>query len=246
VDFAFGSYADEVLELLVEHFGPAYKHVFAFCWNNGFDARTRRSYARAYREDCLYEVYVPIAAHPSMNMQYYRIAVKVVPEISQQKAKELAIGLMNPRQRPNGIIDSESIFIVALRRRGWIHGFRHVKLPGYLTCIVVDRNPHEAIKTICRLIWRFLKSMRSGTRRTAPSIIVIPNNIINKLSYHIRQTIRCLSRFLDWLKGRAERLKAAEKLLSVLRSVRGLKEKCWIGFGAAASANTTTAKPLRP
>jgi len=74
IGFAFGSYTNEILELLAERFGPAYRRVFSYYWNNCFDARMYCSYARTYWQDCLYEFYVPVAAHPSMNMQYYRIA----------------------------------------------------------------------------------------------------------------------------------------------------------------------------
>jgi len=200
---------------------------------------------QAYWEDCLYEFYVPVAAHPSMNMQYYRIAVKVVPEISQEKARELAVDLMKPRQKPPGIIESESIFIVSPKRNGWTRGFRHVKLPGHMTCIIVNRNPLEAFKTIKRLIWNFIeRRILKLLEKFGIQLDCKPNEIWYKkkgsfyyvyyynnrrtrfkLYRHIRQTIRCLSRFLDWLKQRAKRLKVVERMLDELVKVRGLSGK---------------------
>jgi len=243
--FSFHPYASEVLNLVADEFSPAYRHVFSPYWNNSFEARARRNYARAYWEDGIYEVYFPVMAHQEMNMRYYRVVVKVVPEISQGEAKELAIDLMKPRQKPNGIIESESIFIVAPKRKGWTHGFRHVRLPGHQTCIIVDRNPLRAFQTLKKLIAKFVESKLKGILR---KFGLQPDCSLNeiwykkkgsfyycifynnkrtrfKLYYHIRQTIRCLSRFLDWLKQRAKRLKVVERMLDELVKVRGLSGK---------------------
>jgi len=243
--FAFGQYVDEVLELAADVFGPAYRYVFAPYWNTSYEARIRQHYANVFWNECVYEVYLPVAAHMEMNMRYYRIVIKVVPEISQTQAKELAVELSKPIVKPNGIVDSETIFIVAPRRKGWTHGFKHLPLKGHQTCILINKNPYEIFKLLKRLIWRFLESRLNALLRKfnlqadcqANEIwykkkgsfyyIYYYNNRRTRfrLYRHIIQTIKCLSRFLDWLKQKAKHFKTVNQLYEKIKQIKTLQAK---------------------
>ncbi len=245
MNFAFGAYADEVLELAAEDFAPAHRHVFSYYWNNSFEARMPCNYTKVFWDEGLLESYVPVIANSELNMRYLRIVIKVVPEISQSKAKELAVDLMRLRQRPNGRIDSESIFVISPKRNGWIRGFRHVKLPGHQTCIIVNRNPLEAVRLLKRLLWKFIESRILKMLRKFGIMVDCPVNEIwykKKGSFYycvsynnrntkfklyrvIKQMIRCLSHFLDWLKRRAKQREIKNRMLLELRKIPGLNAK---------------------
>jgi len=243
--FPFGAYADEVLEMIVDDFAPAYRYVFSRYWNNSFEARVPCNYTKVFWDECLLETYIPVIAHSEMNLRYHRVVVKVVPEISQKEAKELAVDLMRQRQSPNGIVDSESIFIISPRRKGWTHGFRHWKLRGYQTCIIVSKNPLEAIKLMKRLLWKFIESRILGMlkkfgitvdcqaneiwykKKSSFYYSVSYNNrsIRFRLYRHIRLMIRCLSHFLDWLKRKAKQRTIKYRMLLELRKIPSLNAK---------------------
>jgi len=245
IKFPFGVYVDDVLELLAEDFAPAYKHVFSYYWNNSMVARVRRNYSEPYFDDALYEFYIPIQAHKEVNMTWFRVCVKVVPEISQEKARELAVDLMKPRMKPAGIVDSELIAIISPTRVGYVHGFKHVPLKGHLTAIICNRNPLKAVNILKKLISKFIEKRvdallgKFGIQRDCEvheiwykkkgSFYYIYNNRNRRrtvpLYYVIRQTVRCLSRFLGWLRRRAKRREFLESLSRQLEKIKGLHEK---------------------
>jgi len=241
----FGAYVDEVLEMVVEDFSPAYKYVFSRYWNNSFEARMPCNYTKVFWDEGLLETYIPVIAHSEMNLRYHRVVVKVVPEIDQQGAKELAVELMEKRQKPNGIVDSESIFIVSPRRKGWTHGFRHVPLRGHQTCVIVNRNPLKVIEILKRLLWKFIESRILGMLKKFGITVDCPANEIwykksgsfyynrcynnrntrFRLYRHIRLMIRCLSHFLDWLKRKAKERLVKYRILLELRKIPSLSNK---------------------
>lgn len=224
--------------MVADDFSPAYRYVFNRYWNNAFEQRLKCNYVSVDWEECVFEIYLPVMAHSEMNMRFYRVVVKVVPEVSQEKAKELAVDLMKPMQKPAGIIESESIFIISPKQKGWIHGFRHVKLPGHLTSVIVDRNPLKAFRKMKELIMKFLESKLKGIFR---KFNIQPDCNFNEIWYkkkddfyycnyydnrktrfklyrHIRQTIKCLSRFMDWLK---QKIKERNAIIDMLKKIEG-------------------------
>ena len=245
----FGTYVDTFFELISEIFSRAYTKVYSGYWNDGLEQRMRRDYTSTDWNNCIYETYVPVAAVEDQNMSFFRIVMKVVPEISQKEAKELSVDLMRPLEKPVGVIDSELIVLVAPRRKGYTHGFKHVPMRGHLTAIIINRNAIEVVKKLSRIIYKFIEKRmdalleKFGIQRDCKAhevyykkkgsfyyIKYINNRRVNfPLHLHIIKTIRCLSHFLDWMVQRLRRLEAkneaVEKIVSAAFSVGNVEER---------------------
>lgn len=168
---------DKMLDLCSQVFSPMYYNIFSKYWNTSLDARMKRGYFVNNRTDGVYEIYVPTQASLENNMQYYRITIKVLPEVDYGIVDAETKTLVAAKQvEPNGVIDSELFAFIAPRRsqqasgpqvkdqkgntckKGkFLRGFRHVKKVGYLTAIIISSVPEVCMKRLLLLIATFLK-----------------------------------------------------------------------------------------
>jgi len=219
-------FSEKVLQLCNDTFSSMYRYVFKPYWHDGkFMARMARNYCLTDWAQARYEVYVPIREHlDGSNLSYYRVVVKILPEIDRETARAESCRLQRPVLRPMGIIDSELQVLIAprLKSRGFVRGFRHVQKPGYLTAVIVTKFPEFAMKRLLVLICEFL---RKRIRKLFEKLEIQPwqhdyikeerlhlyyKYIIERFTHNVATTIKCLCHTLDWLLG---------KLKAVLREI---------------------------
>lgn len=149
-----------------------YRRVYKAYWHNSTFARVKKNYVYTNWDKGEYEVYLPTNQHPDLNMNYFRIMVKVLPEVDKDIIKEELKGLIQPRVQPAGVEDSELIVFVAQKRtekgikeRQFLRSFNHsppiflnMKSPGYKTAIVISKVPEIAMKRILMIVANFLKN----------------------------------------------------------------------------------------
>jgi hypothetical protein len=204
--FNFGSYTDKVLGLSNEFFSTMYHKIFKQYWhNNRFTANMARNYVKTDWTKGQYEVYLPTAPHPTFNLNFMRVTIKVVLPGTRQQLHEDAETLHKSMICPAGNIDSELLVIVTPTQyhRGIIRGFRHAKKKGYLTAFVVTKIPEQAIKrTLCLLaefykkrIQGFLKSLRieAPWKYDYKQFNSLYYSLIENFSYSIRLMLKNLS-----------------------------------------------------
>lgn len=239
----FGLFNERVLSLCNHAFSVMYRRVFKQYWHTGMDARMVRNYCYTSWKDGEYEFYIPTRASLSNHMQYYRVIVKVLPELDGQTARDHVADMLRQRVKPAGIVDSELIVFVAPRckTRGFWRGFKHVKKKGYLCAIVIRKEPERVMKTILELIANFIRKRLHALLEalkmkplqyeysTLGSFYYKARFIIEKFSYHIAMTLRSFSHVLNWIIyqhrrvmkeiGRQNMLKRAIRKVSELKNI---------------------------
>ena len=224
----FGEFADRLLELCNHFFSPMHARVFKKYWNNGVFSRVKRNYCTTLWDESIYEVYIPTRENIECNMEYYRIVVKVVPEVDRDVINRERLELRRQVIKPAGVVDSELIAIIAPRRSGearrrgeFFRGFRHARRPGYLTAIIVDGSPEECMRRLLKLIIKFLdtrikkllerlsiKPWRLDYAEGNRFYYIAVSYIVERFSLSIANTIRCMSYTLGWLRRRLKRIEA--------------------------------------
>lgn len=135
----FKDLSEDIIGYANQTFAETYEKIFRNYWHdNRFIAASACNYNVNDPKNSRYQATFPTMNSPE-GTQYSNIIIKIVPSIDQQQAKALAEALHRSASKPAGNIDSELIVIVALQRRGWTHGFKHIKSDkgGYLTSIFV-------------------------------------------------------------------------------------------------------------
>ena len=227
-DSAFGLYTDRVLELANATFSPMYTRIFEECWDNSMDARMTRNYCITKWSEGIYEVYVPTFARvDGGNLGFWRIIIKVLPEIDTQAAHEQGIDCFEQHIKPAGVVDSELICLVAPRKsaRAWrrkeklIRGFKQEPKPGYLTGVFIG-PPEICMLRIGKVIANFLKKRIKALLEKlnlepwqydykGHEHLYYTNicNVIESFSYLIATSLRCLSHSLNWILMKMRGLK---------------------------------------
>jgi len=205
-----------------------YARVFKRYWNNGVFSGMKRNYCTTLWDESIYEVYIPTRENVECNVQYYRVIVKVVPEVDRDVINRERLELRRQVIKPAGVVDSELIAIIAPRRSGearrrgeFFRGFRHAWRPGYLTVIIVDGSPEECMRRLLKLIVKFLdtrirkllerlniKPWRLDYAEGNKLYYIEYTRIIETFSLSIANTVRCLSHVLSWLCRKLERIEA--------------------------------------
>ncbi len=108
-----GGYAERILERFQGLFVPMFRRVHEPLWNNSVYAYVRRPYYYVDWDQGLAEYYVPTVLDGENRMHYYRVVVSVYPYLDRGTVKVEAGRLEVPFTSPAGVIDSESVFLVA-------------------------------------------------------------------------------------------------------------------------------------
>jgi len=230
---SFGVFTDRILQLSNETFSTLYKNVLKKYWHDGsFMAKMSRNYAHTDWPKGIYEVYIPTRDDPAMNLRYYRIVIKVLPNIDAESAHVESVVQQAPQQTPMGIVDSELIVLVAphLKRRGFIRGWRHIKHPGYLTAVIVSKIPEIAFKRILTLVANFLEKRidklleKLGFQPWEYDYIKKEEfyyksvrSIIERYSYVIAVSLKSFSHVLAWVKGKLRSVLHEIGLMNMMR-----------------------------
>lgn len=200
-----------------------YANVFKRYWHDGkFMSRMPRSYCTTDWKNGVYEVFIPTREDMELNMAYYRIVIKVVPELDMETAKQESQKLQASLSRPMGYKDSELIALVSpkLKRRGFLRAFKHCKKPGFLTGLFVTKVPEIAFKRLLSLLKTFFER-RIG--KLLERLEITPwhldykektlyyindvTYIVEHFSHAIACTLKCFSHSLAWFVGKINSVK---------------------------------------
>ncbi|MEM2146368.1 MAG: hypothetical protein QW279_13475, partial [Candidatus Jordarchaeaceae archaeon] len=83
----FGEYCDKLLQYCNETFSTMYAKIFKKYWHDGrYYAKMNRNYATTDWQRAQYEVYIPTRENQDQNLSYFRLTVKVLPEVDAETA----------------------------------------------------------------------------------------------------------------------------------------------------------------
>jgi hypothetical protein len=219
-------YQDSILNISNEIFAPMYRYVFQQYWHNSLQANMTRSYHATDWKDGKFEIYIPTSPNPEASMNYYRIIIKVCPELNNKLAREESRKqVLNPLILPVGKIDSELVILITprLNEQGFVRGFRHEKnKKGYMTAVFVDKHKQPIPlmhKILEKIIEPFLEKRLLGIFESLDlqpykydysklsKLYYIWNNLIASFSYSLGQIVKSFSHCLNWFAMKRRHLK---------------------------------------
>lgn len=252
-DGCFGEFSDRTMELLNHVFSPMYRRVFKRYWDNNIYARMRRPYFKSDIINGYYEVFIPTFEDPEGdNMRYYRIAVKVLPELDRETLMDESARMRSSRvcggRGAAGRVDSELIVLIAPRRSGkarrekqFLRARRtHPSVKGFLTAPIINPSSEVCVERLLKIVTNFLKRRLKNFLRSIRlehlydeyyreerlyySTIVY---IVEKISWSLANAVRCLSHSLNWLHRKLVHLKAEIKrqahIWASLKAIKKIK-----------------------
>jgi hypothetical protein len=235
-ELAFGAYVDKILGYANQTFTGMYRKIYKQYWHdNKFFSKMNQCYCTTDQENATYETYMPTADVVGGGLSYYRIVLKLVPEVDNQKFRQEVEKLRTPLRQVPGTIDSELIIVLSpkLSKWGFIRAFRHVKKPGYLSSIFITKTrdkktgksfliPPQVMWTkLVRFIAEFLNKRilawldalklqpYQWDHKASNMLYYICNNsaILTRFSHSIRTSIVSLSHSLDHLLQKIKEIK---------------------------------------
>jgi len=143
----YGVFVEELVEMLMDTFAPMYQKVYRPLWNNGVYSEVKRPYYYVDHDSGILEFYVPTCLNGEGFMQYNRIVVRVLPELDLEVWNSERRSLEHPFTSPAGLIDSESIFLVApSATEEWKRRFeaeKRMEVARFFREKGLDRNPRR-------------------------------------------------------------------------------------------------------
>ena len=239
----FGSYTDQILQYANETFSVLHHKFLKEIWgDNKTTAKLHHNQCFTDWQKGVYEIFIPTRDNVEHNLSYYRIAIKVLPEISQELKLTEAQALSNLIKQPLGIVESELLILIAPRQNKWglVRGFKHLNKPGYFTAVFVNKSPEIVWKRVMSHILNFIAKRLDGLmaalgfetwvwkwilskRNTYCSNI----RILENYSYVIRQSFETLvllyQHFKDKLRLVLGEIGAENVALAVLRPLKALR-----------------------
>jgi len=202
------------------------------------DARMTQNYCITKWSEGIYEMHIPTFARiDGGNLGFFRVIIKVLPEIDSQAAHEQAIECFKRHVSPAGVVDSELICLVAPRKsaRAWrrkeglIRGFKQARKPGYLTGVFIG-PPEICMFRVGKVIANFLqKRIKALLEKLnlepwqydykGHEHLYYTNvcNVIDSFSHLIATSLRCLSHSLNWIIMKVRGLKREIGRLNMLK-----------------------------
>ena len=227
-ELSFGAYTDKILGYANQTFTSMYRGVYKRYWDDGsFFQKMNQCYCTTDAENATYETYIPTADVVGHGLSYYRIVLKLIPEVDNQRFREEVEKLRTPLRQVPGVIDSELIIVLSpkLSKWGFIRAFRHIKKPGYLSSIFItkafDKKTRKSYLIPPQVMWtklvRFIAEfLNKRILAWLDSLKLQPfqwdynasnmlyyicsnSEILTRFSHSIRTSIVSLSHSLDWL-----------------------------------------------
>jgi hypothetical protein len=236
-----GLFAERFMELCQDYFATLYRRVSERIWNNGVYSYVKAAYYTCKFDVGVAEYHVPTVLNGENFMQYYRIAISVVPELDEETYWSEALRLVKVISPPMGWNDSGTIFIVApkVTRK---HAFQVWKekhkgmlkikrVAGWLVIPIVSPSPEVALKKLLTHVAHFWRARVKGFLRKLnvepwqydydeknilyylPKVI---ENYSSQIIYCLRSMVAHLLYFMDRLK---EVLNAIARLGDMKRKV---------------------------
>jgi hypothetical protein len=220
-----GLFAERFMELCQDYFATLYRRVSEQIWNNGVYSYVRAAYYTCNFSNGVAEYHVPTVLNGENFMQYYRIAISVVPELDEETYWTEALRLVKVISPPMGFNDSGTIFIVApkvTRKHAFQvwkekrYGMLKIKrVAGWLVIPIVSPSPEIALKKLITHVTHFWQARVKGFLRklnvepwqydydvknllySLPKVI---ENYSSQIIYCLRSMVAHLLYFMDRLR----------------------------------------------
>lgn len=226
--YPFGEYVDKILGYANQTFATLYHTTYKKHWHNGtFYAKMTQNYTTTDWQNATFETYIPTqdATH---GLSYYRIAIKILPEIDNQTFHQEAEALRTPLHMPPGELNSEFQVIISpkLKKWGFIRSYRHRRdKKGYISNIYItktlDKKTGKSLTIPPEVVWikilraistfldkrlhAFLEALNLHPWQTDHKdnntlyYICCNSAIVSRFSHSIRTSLSVMSEVLDRL-----------------------------------------------
>ena len=159
------NFTDQILQHANETFSTLHHKFLKEIWGN--NTTTNKLHSNQVFTDWqkgIYEVYIPTRDSVDYNLEYSRIAIQILPMISNETKHQEAYKLSNPIKTPLGKIESEFLILIAPRQHHWglVKGFKHRNKKGYFTGIFVNASPDIIWKRVLDQITNFFEKRLNG------------------------------------------------------------------------------------
>jgi hypothetical protein len=163
----FGQFSDQLLSYANQTFSTLHHKFLKEIWgDNKTTNKLHSNQCTTNWQEGTYEVYIPTRDSVENNLQYSRIAIQILPEISESSKYTQAYKLMNHQKEPLGIVESELLVLIGYKQNkpGIVRGFKHRNKPGYFTGVFVSRmrSPELIWKRIIDHIQNFIQKRLDG------------------------------------------------------------------------------------
>lgn len=239
----FGSYTDQILQYANETFSVLHHKFLKQIWgDNKTTAKLHHNQCHTNWQNGTYEVYIPTRDNVENNLSYYRIAIKVLPYVSNSDKREQANKLASQTTKPLGVIESELLILIAPHQDRWglVQGFKHVNKPGYFTGIFVNKSSKIVWKRVLDRILNFVQKRLEGLMASLGFetwvwkwILTKRNSycsnirILERFSFVIQQSFETLlllfQHFKDKLQVVLSEIGAENVALMVLQPLQGIR-----------------------
>jgi len=239
--FNYGTYVDQLLGMANKSFSVMYQKIFKNHWhNNRFTANMARNYVHTDWQNGTYEIYMPTAPNPTYNLNYMRVAIKIVKPGTKEQLHQDATEMHKPKIFPAGHVDSELLIVITPNQwhRGIIRGYKHHKQRGYLTAFIVTRIPERAMKRIFCLLatfykhrtQQFLKSLgvEAPWKYDYKQFTSLYYTVVERYSYVIRLMLKNFSDSYEWFKSCIKEVFREVGVQNMVKAqIKELRHKVW-------------------
>jgi hypothetical protein len=216
--FAIGEYTDKILGYANETFSVLHHKFLKEIWgDNKTTAKLHHNQCRTDWQKGVYEIFIPTRDSVNSNLEYYRIAIQVLPENSDSAKRQQAYRLQQDTERPHGIVESELLILIAPRQDRWglVRGFKHDQRRGYFTAVFTNRSPEIVWKRVIDHIHNFLRKRLDGLMASLGfetwvwKWLLQKNDncsnilrIVERFSFSIRQSLETFVKLIQHFIGR--------------------------------------------
>lgn len=240
----FGAFTDQILQYANETFTVLHARFLKKIWGNSVTNKLHCNQVAYNWKEGRYEIYIPTRDNAEYNLSYYRIAIQVLPEISNETKRLEAYKLQEQKLKPLGNVESELLILIAPKVKRWVpggvRGFKHLNKPGYFTAIFVNKSPEIIWKRVMDHLLNFISKRLDGLMNALGFetwvwkwILSKRNNygsnirILEHFSFVIRQSFETLvllyQHFRDKLRLVLGEIGAENVALQVLRPLKALR-----------------------
>jgi hypothetical protein len=163
--FSIQNFTDQILSHANTTFSTMHARFLKKIW--GDNTTTKKLHSNQVFTDWqngTYEAYIPTRDSVDNNLEYSRIAIQILPMVSNEEKYQEAYKLGNPIKLPHGKIESELLILIAPRQHHWglVKGFKHRNKPGYFTGVFVNASPDIIWKRVLDHITNFFEKRLNG------------------------------------------------------------------------------------
>jgi adenosyl cobinamide kinase/adenosyl cobinamide phosphate guanylyltransferase len=216
-----GDYTDKILGYANETFSVLHHHFLKEIWgDNKTTAKLHSNQCHTDWQNGRYEVYIPTRDSVNYNLEYYRVAIQVLPEASNETKREEANKLRQNKHAPLGIIESELLILIAPKVNHWVpggvRGFKHLgPHKPYFTAVFVNKSPEIIWKRVLDHIHNFISKRMDGLmcslgfetwvwkwllRKNDDCSNIL--SILKHFSYSIRQSAETFVKLIQWFRDK--------------------------------------------